>query len=164
MDRNRKQNFILLGLAVLAVGAVIFLVTRGPEKTTNDVATGTMVYDPISKTSENIVINYDGSHEPNYDAGHGDYSIFALENLPLDVGTKEVLYNDLPRYIRSYVLPSAGSTYIHVAEDSIKETTKGFYSFRVYVDNPETYFNVETLDTSTADTLAVTQIPWEGIP
>lgn len=159
-NNSTKTILIIIACAVVVVALIFGLTShKTPQKKTEP--QNTTFSSPLTKTSDNLVITYGGSADPNADAVVTQYRLFGVDKLPLTSRVREQLQATLPTYIQSLVQPTFQYTYVHIVKDSIHYTSIDDYSFDFYLDSPESYFHFAKKPGVVGN--PVTQLPWEGI-
>lgn len=163
---TRKKGILFIAAGVGAVVFFALFLTLSSSRTNTKKAgipNPTSFYSPLTQSNEEIIINYGGSAERNADAVVTQYRFFGADEIPLTAATKKELLTVMPGYLRDYIQPVLGYTYIHVVKDTVKQTDDQTYSFDFYVDSNEGYFHIDKQGAGSSIGNPVTQIPWEGI-
>lgn len=159
---RRDMLFIFLGF-VLVIYSGYLVVQKVRSSRDNNLPT-TSFSSPLTKSSDRLLINYGGSADGNTDSNVPQYRFFALSSVPLTSAAQQYTESVLPKYLALYIQPPFGTTYIHIVKDSVEQTSDTVFSFRFYIDSPETYFQFKTSDDGNQKGQnPITPLPWQGV-
>jgi hypothetical protein len=167
-----RKYAIAIGLGLLGIVFVVALgisLFRHPsDKGDNDVNSHksqdqTLLKSPFARTTESLAVNYGSDIDPNGDAVKPRFKIFGLEQLPVQESVRKDLQSFLPDNVGREIIPTYPPTYIQIDPESIECDPNNNCTMDVYVDSPETFFELKMGYVNGVPSLTLTQKPWQGI-
>lgn len=166
-----KKYALVIVLSLLGVAFLIALAVslfRPATESTDDPNARksqdqTRLESPYTQTSENLAVNYGGDAEPNADAVKQRFKIFAPDQLPIENAIRKDLESLLPEVLSREVVPTYPPTYIQISSRSVECDPSNNCTMDVYIDSPETFFELDLTYQSGVPSLVLTQKPWRGI-
>lgn len=119
---------------------------------------------PFAQTSDSLTVNYGGDADPNTDAVNGNFKVFASSRIPIDSAVRRDLESILPELVAREVIPTYALTYIQVDPGSIQCDPLNNCTMLIYIDSPETLFELKTDYSNGVPLYTLTQKPWKGLP
>lgn len=168
MEDNRKR--LLMGISIILItivllGLLLFSLFR-PKKTDTNANRSMQVtsfYSPITNSEDKLTVNYGGEANPNRDAVKQPFRIFNIDSLPLSQNARDALRTVIQDALLSVIIPTYPNTYVHVERNSVKCDAGDNCTMHIYLDSPESFFELKLNNTNGVPSYDIQQLPWKGV-